>query len=157
MGLQHEDGDARVRKALDDAFARQNAYASGKGATEESFSFCRNPMEYEWKYIGKRNMLIPYTDGKDQPNAIRKSDAYGSENSIHLEMQTVWVVEGSLRRGESNVLALRRFYIHDESWLIVLGEGYDSTGTIASYYMLDKQMPADGSPHGRWVQNFLTR
>lgn len=157
MGLQYENGDAQVRKVLDEAFASQNGHSNDGRAMEESISFCRNPTEYEWKCVGKQNMLIPYKFTIKRYDAICDLAQPSATNtsSMHLEMHNVWIVEGTLRRGESNVLATRRFYIDEESWLIVSGEGYNSVGKITSYYVLDKGVP-DRFYRGRWVSDFLT-
>jgi hypothetical protein len=88
---------------------------------------------------------VPFHDMRDllQPK-------FSNPKITRWEKHSVWVVEGTLQPGESNVLARRRFYIDEDSWCILLGEGYDIAGTMVKCYMLFKgTTPATGK-QGRW-------
>ena len=87
-----------------------------------------------WRYAGLRDVLIPYVAASDK-------------GVLRWELHHVWIVEGSLRAGESNILALRRFYIEEQSWLILMGEGFARDGTLVNRYMLAMGAPCG---RGRW-------
>jgi hypothetical protein len=40
------------------------------------------------------------------------------------------IVEANLHQGQHNVNAKRRFYIDEDTWYILLGEGYDAQGNL---------------------------
>ena len=151
MSIPHENEQAHARRALDEAFEMQNRPSNNAGGIPKTASFCSNPAEYEWKYISKREMLVPYDcksvslNDKDDTELL-----YPQPGSIRWELHSVWIVEGKLRKGESNVLALRRFYIDADSWLILLGEGYDRDGEMVNCYMLPRRLAADAANAGRW-------
>ena len=138
MNIRYEHSWVQVRKALDQAFETQNGDREGIGSPDEASCFCSNPAEYEWKCLGKREMLVPYNhDAKPLalPTGLDQA-RFPSAASIRWEKRLVWIVEGTLVRGESNVMARRCFYLDVESWAILLGEGYDGVGVLIRYYML---------------------
>jgi hypothetical protein len=150
MSIPYEDGPAQVRQALDEAFERQNALAKGMSGLDQNSSFCSNPQEYMWKYLGKKEMLVPYNCEGGSCSLSDEHLQFPRSGSIRWEMHPVWIVEGELRRGESNLLALRRFYIDEENWLILLGEGYDQAGKMINCYVLHEHNVAERSQRGRW-------
>jgi hypothetical protein len=156
MSIWHEHGRKHVRKALDEAFESQNSAANGSTDIDESSSFCSNPAEYDWKYIGKQEMLVPYNCGTvpfhDMGGLLPPK--LSNPKIIRWEKHRVWVVEGVLQPGESNVLARRRFYIDEDSWCILLGEGYDIAGTMVKCYMLFKCVSPAARKQGRWYPIF---
>jgi hypothetical protein len=151
MSIPHENDQAHARRALDEAFETQNRPVNGAAYIARTGSFCSNPAEYEWKYIGKQEVLVPYNcepllTAADEAEDLRFPPA----GTIRWELRSVWIVEGSLNKGESNILALRRFYIDADSWLILLGEGYDHAGEMVNCYMLRKQRDMENVDTGRW-------
>ena len=94
--------------------------------------FYGNPSQYDWRFIAKQELLVPY-NCEIVPCHIPPDLSQGKfphPGTIRWERHRVWVVEGSLQPGESNMLTRRRFYIDEDSWLILLGEAYDSTGAM---------------------------
>lgn len=152
MSTRYENGHEHVRKALDEAFESLNSVADGCTHIDEGSGFCGNPAEYDWKYIGKQEMLVPYNCGTVPFFLVRNflQQTVSNPKAIRWEKHRVWVVEGTLQPGESNLLARRRFYIDEDSWSILLGEGYDIAGAMVKCYMLFKgAAPAKGE-RGRW-------
>ena len=43
---------------------------------------------------------------------------------------TVWEVEATLKSGERNIYAKRRFFIDEDSWSILVSELYDGRGQL---------------------------
>jgi hypothetical protein len=152
MNAQRGNGQAQACRALEDAIVRQNALLSCVECLDEGFSFCRDPAQYEWRYIGKRAMLVPYNNGL-QHSAAPKNVQHPpllSGKSIRWEKHQVWIVEGVLVRGESNVLQRRRFYIDEDSWMVLLGDGHDLSGELVMHYLLESHSVASGYASGRW-------
>ena len=131
------NGQGRVRKAPDEAYDSPNGYFNGSSNQDESSGFYGNPSQYDWKYLGKKEMYIPYHNNGIPFMTAEELFLPQSPNpeSIRWEKHRVWVLEATLHPGVRNVLASRRFYLDEDSWFIAVGEGYDGGGNMASIYM----------------------
>jgi hypothetical protein len=130
------NGQGRVRKAPDEAYDAPSPASNGIANIDESSCFYGNPSEYNWTYITKKELLVPYNC-----NALVFTDAqkvlgphFPDPNVIRWEKHRVWVVEATLAPGSHNVMAKRRFYIDEDTWLALLGEGYDAQGKLVKAY-----------------------
>jgi hypothetical protein len=142
----------RLQK-LFDQFAFSNHMAADWLADDEDiFEFCRNPTQYDWIYAGEKELLVPYglTSGRlkvpQHPAGLSRSGT----GMLRWEQRPVWIVDGTLRRGESNLLAKRRFYLDSHSWMILLGDGYNSSGVHVKYYMRYLQPEDYFNRDGQW-------
>jgi hypothetical protein len=151
MNAQSGNDRVRARRALEDAFVRQNALLSCVASPDADLNFCRDPAQYEWRYIEKREMLVPYNCPSRVyvPQDAGETKPSGTK-AMRWEKHRVWIVEGTLCRGESNVLQRRRFYIEEDSWFVLLGEGYDFSGRLVTHYLLDSYAVSLRSSAGRW-------
>jgi hypothetical protein len=115
-------------------------------------SFCSNPAQYDWKNLGKREIIVPYNcDSAGFVFPRHHTDATPHmSGKIRWEKHRVWVVEGTLHKGESNVLPRRRFYLDEDSWKILMGEGYDDKGKLVKCYMLCCGTIPNAGHKGRW-------
>jgi len=131
------NGQGRVRKAPDEAYDTPNGYFNGSSNYDESSGFYGDPHQYDWRFIEKKEMFIPY-----HCNNVNFSTAeafmlpkYPNPEIARWEKHRVWVIEATIHPGIRNVLSRRKFYIDEDSWYISLGEGYDNGGDIASIYL----------------------
>jgi hypothetical protein len=115
---------------------------------DERLSFCANPAEYEWRYAGRQDMLVP--DGGVSWGDLPPQPGAPASVVPRWQRQLVWILEGILQQGESNILARRRFYIKDGSWIILLGEGYDRADRVIKYYIADHDLSPATRWRGRW-------
>ena len=135
------NGQGRVRKAPDQAYDTPNPESNGIANLDESSCFYGNPSQYDWSYIAKKEMLVPYNcnklcfvDIQEFLGAHAPKPEY-----IRWEKHRVWVVEANLAPGEHNVNAKRRFYIDEDTWVALLGEGYDAQGNLVKGYGIYNQ------------------
>ncbi len=91
---------------------------------------------YDWKLAGKRELLIGYNAFKaqefganDGPQGLLHAGAVNAE-ALRYEVHRVWVVEASERGGKSHIFGVRRFYLDEDSWNVVLVENYDRAGQL---------------------------
>jgi hypothetical protein len=119
---------------------------------EASLVFCSNLAQYDWKYVSKKHVLVPFTCEPGHFKAARNiaKPQPSGRPILRWEKHPVWIVDGILHRGESNVLARRRFYLDEESWQIVYGEGFDNVETIVKCYMLSRLWVAPARAEGEW-------
>ena len=131
------NGQGRVRKAPNQAFDAPNPGSNGIASLDESNGFYGNPSQYDWTYIGKQEMLVPYNNNKMQFHSVQ--DMLGphflNPEIVRWEKHRVWVVEGNLHPGIHNVNTRRRYYIDEDTWFIMLGEGYDGNGNMWKAYI----------------------
>jgi hypothetical protein len=139
------NGQGRVRKAPNEAFDSPSPATNGLTNADETNCFFGNPAQYDWNYIGKQEMLVPYNN-----NAIHNVTAqelfkphFCDPDIIRWEKHRVWIVEATLHPGERNVLARRRFYIDEDTWYIMLGEAYDANSNmVKSYQLYNRAIPS---------------
>jgi Protein of unknown function (DUF1329) len=150
MSIQDENGQAHIDAVLDDALTALNCMVENRKAPH----FCANPLEYTWKFLSKKATAVPYNcDATSIRSGEDNNDSeYLNPKYIRWEKHTVWVVQGDLRPGESNLLSRRIFYIDVDSWAILLGEGFDASGCAVKCYMLSKTAQSGTSMHGRWYR-----
>lgn len=89
---------------------------------------------YDWKLIGKRELYVPYNGHDFFSSDVRYEGLiqprYPRRDLIRYELHRVWVVEGTVRPDKRHALARRRFYIDEDSWLIVVVDAYDTRGNL---------------------------
>jgi hypothetical protein len=155
------NGQGRVRKAPNEAYDAPNPYSNAVSNEDESAGFYGNPSLYDWHYIDKIEMLVPYNC-----SVIRFHTApevflpkFPNPDLVRWEKHRVWVVEATLHPGERNVLARRRYYIDEDSWYILLGECYDGSGNmVKTNFQYPRSIPVLPGviPQGATVFNVQT-
>ena len=89
---------------------------------------------YDWALIGKQEIYIPYHAYRfDNPNAKYKdilTPYHANPDFMRYEKHRVWVVEANLKKGSRHIYAKRRFYMDEDSWLMVSTENFDGRGDL---------------------------
>ena len=130
---QYLTGQRRVRK-LPSAAYDTPAFATSGVSNFDEISIFDGPMDrYEWKLVGKKELIIPYNTNKIYAPA--KDGDILMERFIHpdhlrWELHRVWVVEANLLSGKRHVMPKRTFYLDEDTWMAVLGDGWDAKGQI---------------------------
>lgn len=129
---QYLVGQRRVRRAPTLAYDTPNPVNSGADFFDEPFVFLGALDRYQWKLVGKKEMIVPYNVN----GFFLKKDAevlgpnHLNPDHLRWELHRVWVVEASLAPGKRHVMPKRRFYLDEDSWIAVLGDGWDSQGQL---------------------------
>ena len=131
------NGQGRVRKAPNEAFDAPNPDSNGIASLDESSVFYGNPSQYDWSYVEKKEILIPYNCNKQQFATMQELCGPHFINPAYMrwEKHRVWVVEAKLHPGIHNVNIRRRLYIDEDTWAALLGEGYDGNNDMWKAYM----------------------
>lgn len=130
---QYLTGQRRVRLAPAVSFDTPNPAVAGTSTYDDSFIFNGSPERYDWKLVGKKEMLIPYScyDFVFQTKIL---DALGEKfidpEVIRWEKHRVWVVEATLKDGSRHLYSKRRFYVDEDSWQALAAENYDGRGDL---------------------------
>ena len=90
--------------------------------------------KFNWELKGKRELLIPYNSYRLHSADVTARDViragHINPDLARYELHRVWVVEATLKPGESHVYSRRVFYLDEDSWQIALSESYDEAGDL---------------------------
>ena len=152
MSIPHESTDGYVQKVLDEAFAKQKACLDTLKQDRKTFSFCQRPEDYIWRYVGRGQRILPFnwSQAEDLSGEDASAPNFPDFKCLKWQKHDVWIVDGILKRGESNILLRRLLYIDAISWLILMGEGFDDTEQLVSQYLLGRLNVGRNRHLGRW-------
>ena len=134
MAWTYNPGQRRVRLAPNVAYDNPGAASDGLKTNDDFALFNGATDRYDWKLVGKRELLVPYNDYALGSDALKLKDIVmpGHINPAHAryELHRVWVVEARLKKGISHLYSRRTFYIDEDSWSILLADTYDTRGQL---------------------------
>ena len=129
---QYLVGQRRVRRAPSVSYDTPDSVTSGIGLFDEAFMLFGPIDHHELKLIGKKEMYIPYNNNRAA--AAKIADLMGPQflnpDLVRWELHRVWEVEASLAPGKRHVVAKRRYYLDEDTWQIIMVDGYDAQGQI---------------------------
>jgi hypothetical protein len=127
-------GQRRVRLAPNVSYDNPGTASDGLRTNDDFLMYNGATDRYNFKLLGKKEMVVPYNAYKISGNFLKTSDLVrpGHMNPDHAryELHRTWVVEATLKEGVSHVYAKRTFYIDEDSWMIVLADKYDARGEL---------------------------
>jgi hypothetical protein len=89
---------------------------------------------YDWKLLGKQEIYIPYNNVKFFATDLKYKDIirprYPRRDLTRYELHRVWVVEATVKADKRHTIPRRVFYLDEDSWLIVVVDGYDTKGDL---------------------------
>jgi hypothetical protein len=130
---QYLTGQRRVRKLPNAAYDTPSFVTSGVSNFDEIYVFSGAMDRYDWRLVGKREMLIPYNANKifaPAKDGDAMAERYLNPDHVRWELHRVWEVEATLAAGKRHVIPKRRFYLDEDTWLAVLGDGWDAKGQL---------------------------
>lgn len=138
-------GQRRVRKLPVADYDAPNPVADGLGNIDEVSMFYGAMDRYDWKIVGKKEVYVPYNENRAlQPT--KDGDMLGAHflnpDHVRWELHRVWVVDATLKSGMRHSLPHRRFYSDEDSWIILLADGWDAHGQLwRTYWHLTYDVP----------------
>jgi len=127
-------GERRVRRLPMLAYDALQPDTNGMALADQVDSYNGAPDRYEWKLLGKQEMLVPYNSYAVHQKGIPYEQILRAKtvnpDLLRYELHRVWVVEADLRTGFSHPYAKRRFYIDEDSWQILAVDLYDKGGKL---------------------------
>jgi len=130
---QYLVGQRRVRLAPAVSFDTPNPGVAGTSTYDDSFIWNGSPERFDWKLIGKKEMIIPYSSYEfifqtDVKDAL--GEKFLNPDVIRWEKHRVWVVEANLKEGSRHIYNKRRFYVDEDSWTALASEAYDGRDNL---------------------------
>ncbi|MBA3903670.1 MAG: DUF1329 domain-containing protein [Rhodocyclaceae bacterium] len=127
-------GQRRVRRAP--TFAYDNPVPGYENLeTVDQYPMFAGVMDrYDWKLIGKQEMVIPYNNWKLIDKSRKYKDIYGPDylnrDLVRYELHRVWKVEATLKEGMRHIFPKRVFYLDEDSWALMVADNYDAQGKV---------------------------
>ena len=130
---QYLPGVRRVKLAPNLAYDTPNPGTAGSGTYDDIYVFNGALDRYDWKLVGKQEMIVPYntyalTYIKD-PKPMTTPNHLAPE-FVRWEKHRVWVVEGTLKGDARHIYHKRRFYLDEDTWNALASDQYDARGQL---------------------------
>lgn len=127
-------GRRRVSRAPNVAYDNPGTAADGMRTSDQFDMFNGATDRYDWKLVGKKEMLVPYNSYRLHSDDLTAKDIltplHINQDYARYELHRVWVVEATVKEGESHLYARRTFYVDEDSWQILSVDQYDSRGQL---------------------------
>lgn len=129
---QYLVGQRRVRRAPTVSYDTPDFVASGANYFDEVQGFIGHPDRFQWKLVGKKELYVPYNNNALVTAKEEEAFAKNHMNSDKLrwELHRVWEVEATVAAGKRHAVPKRRYYFDEDSWVLVLMDGYDAEGKL---------------------------
>jgi hypothetical protein len=133
IGLwQYLVGQRRVRRAPSVSYDTPDSVTSGAGFFDEAFMQFGPYDHHEYKLLGKKEMYVLYNNNK--ANAAKPEELFTpnflNPDLVRWELHRVWVIDATLAPGKRHVVAHRRYYLDEDTWQILLVDGWDAQGQL---------------------------
>jgi len=130
---QYLPGQRRVKLAPDLAYDTPNSGSGGTSTYSDTFVFNGAMDRFDWKLVGKKEILVPYNGyklmyAKDVKPALTPNHV--NPDYMRWELHRVWVVEATLKPGQRDLYSKRVFFLDEDSWVALAADQYDSKGQL---------------------------
>jgi len=127
-----ENGEGRVRRAPEVSFDTPASQTNGIGNYDEFNGFNGSLEKYDWKCLGKQEVYVPYNNNGLFSGSAQTAlmEHFIDPKLVRFELHRCWVVEATLHPGERNVLARRKFYIDEDTFVICTGAAWDADDNL---------------------------
>ena len=132
---QYLPGQRRVKLAPELAYDTPTPGSGGVTVVDEATLFMGAQDRFDFKLIGKREMLVLYNNFRffDQaacPEAKRYVKGHPGPDCLRWELHRVWEVEATLKPGARHVYQKRRFYFDEDQPIAGASDNYDASGRL---------------------------
>ncbi len=127
-------GQRRVRRMPTYAYDAPQIGFENQYTMDEPRMFNGTPDRFDWKLVGKKEMLIGYNAFGMYDPKVKKEDVMQENapaaSARRYELHRVWVVEATLKAGVRHVAPKRTFYLDEDTWAMAAAEDYDAQGKL---------------------------
>ena len=127
-------GQRRVRLAPSFAYDNPIAGSDNLYFVDQINMFTGALDRYDFKLIGKKEMVMPYNSYKlvDKSNKYEQlmGQDYLNRDVQRYEKHRVWVVEANVKSDKRHSFAKRVFYFDEDSWSLLHVDMYDAKGNL---------------------------
>lgn len=134
LAWTYNPGQRRVLRAPEVSYDTPVSTSDGLRTNDSADLYNGAPDKYDWKLVGKKEMLVPYNTYKLADRTLKYKQIiqanHLNQDLMRYEPHRVWVVEATLKPGERHIYAKRVFYIDEDSWGILAVDLYDGRGEL---------------------------
>ncbi|EJN23396.1 hypothetical protein PMI35_04618 [Pseudomonas sp. GM78] len=134
LAWTYNPGQRRVLRAPEAAYDSPLGTSDGLRTYDTIDMYNGATDKYDWKLVGKQEMLVPYNTYKLASRSLKYKDIiqanHLNQDLLRYEMHRVWVVEATLKPSERHIYAKRVFYVDEDSWSILAADLYDGRGEL---------------------------
>ncbi|MDE0854094.1 MAG: DUF1329 domain-containing protein [Nevskia sp.] len=126
----YNPGLGRVNRAPDVGYDNPTLGTDGEQFNDQIDMYNGALDRYDWKLLGRRELYIPYNSFFLISPLVKYKDiirpGHINQNLLRYELHRVWVVEATLRQGQSHQFKRRVFYVDEDGWAISSVDCYDN-------------------------------
>ena len=126
----YNPGQRRVRRAPNVAFDNPGTGSDALRTSDQFDIYNGSPERYDWKLVGKQEMIVPYNAYPLHSNKLKNEDIikplHINQAHARYELHRVWVVDATLKPGQRHLYKRRTFYVDEDSWQILGVDCYDT-------------------------------
>jgi hypothetical protein len=121
-----------VRKAPGISYDVPDPDAAGFVSLDEYYIFFGGLDRYNFRLLGKREMYVPYNNNRlyTRPVSEILGRDHANPDDLRYELHRVWVIDATLASGAHHVVAHRRLYLDEDSWMAVYSDSWDEAGRL---------------------------
>jgi hypothetical protein len=127
-------GQRRVRRMPTYAYDAPQVGFENQYTLDEPYVFNGLMDRFDWKLVGKKEMIVPYNAFGAYDFAAKFEDVAGKDfiaaSHRRYETHRVWVVEATVKQGMRHLAPKRTFYIDEDSWNPLVADDYDGQGKL---------------------------
>jgi len=132
---QYLPGQRRSKQSPEIAYDTPSPASGGAQVVDDATVFSGAMDRYDFKLVGKKEMLIPYNtfrlyDDAQCPEAHRYAKGHLASDCMRWELHRVWHVEATLKPGQRHAYAKRSFYFDEDEPEVGASDNYDAAGKL---------------------------
>jgi hypothetical protein len=108
--------------------------SGGLRNNDNMFLFGGSPDRYDWKLVGKREMLVPYNNYRASASTTTADELmtqnHPNPDLLRYEAHRVNSLEATAKPGFNPTYSKRQFYADEDSWIFLMADLYDSSGAL---------------------------
>ncbi|WP_342620129.1 DUF1329 domain-containing protein [Rhodoferax sp. GW822-FHT02A01] len=125
-------GQRRVRKLPNACCDTPTPASAGVMSFDELSVFSGTTELFNWKLVGKKEMLIPYNNNSflQAKDSEAVTPRHLNPSYVRWELHRVWVVEATLKPGQRHQAPKSTYYLDEDTWVANLGDRWDAKGDL---------------------------
>jgi hypothetical protein len=127
-------GQRRVRRMPSYAYDSPQIGFENQYTLDEPYVFQGTIDRFNWKLVGKKEVIVPYNSFGAYDFASKFSDVVKTNGLVQshrrYELHRVYVVEATVKPNTRHIAPKRTYYLDEDSWNLLLAEDYDGQGKI---------------------------
>ncbi len=132
MAWSYVPGQRRVRLAPEFKYDTVSTQSGGVLLFDEINGFDGKMDKYDFQLLGRKEMYMPYNAYRAWAASIEEigTPRHHNPDVLRFELRRVWEVEAVLKPGERHVQKIKRFYLDEDSWMILAYHGIDQGDNV---------------------------